>query len=65
MDEHYLRTEVSDDDPLQGMDGTLRRLNQHGGAECGENVEIVGNLLARVLPVGSMFARLIDLGGLR
>jgi hypothetical protein len=69
MDEHFVRTEVANDDPLQGidgrgMDGTLRRLNQYGGAECGEAVEIVGDLLARVLPAGSMFARMIDLGGL-
>jgi hypothetical protein len=69
MDEHYVRTEVADDDPLQdtdgkGMDGTLRRLNQVGGGECGESVEIVGNLLARLLPAGSIFARLMDLSGL-
>jgi hypothetical protein len=64
MDEHYVRTEVLDDDPLQGTDGTLRRLNQYGGAECGEHVEVVGDLLARVLPAGSMFARLMDLDGL-
>jgi len=64
MDEHFIRTEVAVDDPLLGMDGTLRRLNQYGGSACGENVEIVGNLLRYVPPVGSMFARLIDLGGL-
>ena len=64
MDEHYVRTEVSDDDPLGGMDGTLRRLNQYGGAECGEHVQIVGNLLRYVAPVGSMYARLMDLSGL-
>jgi len=64
MDEHFVRTEVLDDDPLGGMDGTLRRLNQYGGSACGENVQVVGNLLAYVPPVGSMFARLMDLGGL-
>src|SRR6266850_1849817 len=64
MDEHFVRTEVADDDPLMGMDGTLRRLNQYGGSECGENVDIVGNLLRYVPPVGSMYARKMDLSGL-
>src|SRR5882724_5398387 len=32
LDEHFVRTEVLDDDPLRGMDGTLRRLNQYGGS---------------------------------
>src|SRR2546425_990429 len=63
-DEHFVRTEVADDDPLMGMDGTLRRLNQYGGNECGENVDIVGNLLRYVPPVGSMYARKMDLSGL-
>ena len=64
MDDHFIRTEVAVDDPLIGMDSTLRRLNQYGGAECGENVEIVGNLLRYVPPVGSMYARKMDLSGL-
>ena len=64
LDEHFVRIEVADDDPLRGMDGTLRRLNQYGGSSCGENVQVVGNLLAYVPPVGSMFARLMDLDGL-
>jgi len=63
MDEHYMRTEVWDNDPIGGMDGALRRLNQYGGQMCGENVDIVGNLLRYVPPVGSMFARKIDLSG--
>jgi len=64
MDEHFVRTEVANDDPLMGMDGTPRRLNQYGGSECGENVEIVGNLLRYVPPLGSTYARKMDLSGL-
>src|SRR3989442_6263342 len=63
MDEHFMRTEVTDNDPIGGMDGALRRLNQYGGEMCGDHVDIVGNLLRYVPPLGSMYARKIDLSG--
>lgn len=60
-DEHLIRHEGAEY-LARDASATIRRLNQFGGAMCGEMVDVLGGMLYYTPPVGSMYIRKIDLG---